>query len=118
MDKILLRTNLSTHGHLDRLDWQENRQVRIAGWIFREDVALKYIDLALDGQPWLFSVPLRERSDVLAVYKPLVGDRPHVAWSGFDVMAPPPDGVSARSPTVITITPHAEDGSTLDSFVT
>lgn len=107
-----------THGHLDRFDWQENRQVRIAGWIFREDVALEYIDLALNGQPWLFSVPLRERCDMVAAFRPLFGERPHLAWSGFDVVAPPPENVSARSPAVVTITPHAQGGSTLESFVT
>ena len=118
MDKTPLRPKPSTHGHLDRLDWQEDCQVRIAGWIFCEDVALEHIDVALGGQPWLFSVPLRERSDVIAAYRPLIGDRPHLAWSGFDVMAPPPEGVSARSPAVVTVTPHGEDGSTQDSFVT
>src|SRR6476620_9194761 len=118
MDKIPFRPKPSTHGHLDRLDWQENRQLRIVGWIFCEDVALEHIDVALDRQPWLFSVPLRERADVIAAYRLLIGDRAHLAWGGFDVTAPPPEGVTCCSPVVVTVTPHAEDGSTQDSFVT
>jgi hypothetical protein len=41
-----------------------------------------------------------------------------MACCGFDVVAPPPKGVSARSPVVIAVTPYAEDGSSQDCFVT
>jgi hypothetical protein len=54
VDKILFRPKPSMHSHLDRLDWQEDSQVRVGGWIFFEHVALKYIDVALDGQPLAF----------------------------------------------------------------
>src|SRR5437763_16747765 len=110
MDKTPLLTKPLTHGHLDHLDRQANGQVRIAGWIFREDVPLKCVDVALDGQPWLFSIPLQERSDVMAAYRQFLGDRPHLAWSGFDVIAPPPEGINVRCPAVVTLTPWTEDG--------
>lgn len=106
------------HGYLDLLEPRPHNQVRIAGWIFREDIALESVDIALDGHPWVSSLRLHERPDVRAAYQKIMGDRPHLAWSGFDVVAPIPANIHARSPMVVSLTPYRKDGTQIDSFVT
>lgn len=106
-----------SHACIDLLEWREN-EARIRGWIFHPDVALECVDIGLAVRPWLSSVPLRERPDVMVHYTPTLGHRPHLAQSGFDVTGPIPSGIVTPSQVTISLLPHREDGSALDPFIT
>ncbi len=118
MPNMKMRICSATHAFIDALEWLDHGEVRLRGWIFREDSALASVDIALDDQLWIAGCRLQLRPDVLVAYTPILGRRLHLERSGFDVTAPLPPGFSIRPRTVITLTPSQEDGSQMDSFVT
>ncbi len=105
--------------HLDGFVVLEEGRAQLSGWIFREDVQIKCLDIYLDGKPWVSSIRLRERPDVRAAYPAVARDSSvDPGWSGFDVTAPLPETRRANSSPIICLTPLLADGTRLASVHT
>ncbi len=105
-------------GHLDVFEDAGNGQAHVAGWVFREDVRLERVDLAIGGTPWISSVAVHARPDVERAFEPTLGRSEHIVWSGFAATAalPPCHGVSSTE--IITVSPYAGSGTRLDEWQT
>ncbi len=103
-------------GHIDLFQACESEKALLAGWIFREDLAIQTVDISLGGQPWLQAVPLFDRPDVEAAYASLLGPCPQATHSGFSVTAQLPRGVTAGSEILIGITPYTPTGTRLNTL--
>lgn len=105
-----------TRGHIDLLKPYDEGRVQLCGWIFREDTPIDKIDITLAGKPWASAIPLHERPEVKTAFESVIGARPHISRSGFDVTAPLPERVEAVPNTIVEITPYTSDGLRLDPW--
>ena len=96
----------------------ENRSAHLRGWIFHEDSAIARINVRLQGAAWINQIELRDRRDIRDAYEPLIGLRPHVGRSGFEITAPPPVAVREPANTLVEIIPYTSQGRRLDSLLT
>jgi SAM-dependent methyltransferase len=104
-------------GHIDVFQPYEAHKTFLAGWIFREDIAIDTVDVSLDNQTWVQSLALFDRPDVQAAYEPHLGSCAHALHSGFSVRAELPTGVKATSNVLIGITPYTHAGLKLDTLI-
>lgn len=109
-------TSFLTRGHIDVFQRGDQGQAWLCGWIFREDILIERIDVALQEKPWISSFSLGERLDVKAAYEPIIGACPHAANSGFDITAPLPADVEPGSSVLISVTPYTADSRRLDTL--
>jgi SAM-dependent methyltransferase len=116
----MFRTLISPllQGHIDLFQPLEDGQAQLRGWIFREDTAINRVDIRLHGKAWMEGIQLGNRPDVKDAYEPLIGSRPHLSRSGFDVTALLPEGFETAANTIIEITPYTPTGRRLDPLLT
>ena len=106
------------HGHLDVFQNAGSEQAHVAGWVFREDVRLGHVDLAIAGKPWVSDVAVHARPDVERAFELTLGRSEHIVWSGFAVTAALPPGHDVSSTEIITVSPYAVSGTQLDKWRT
>ncbi len=105
-------------GHLDVFEDAGKGQAHLAGWVFREDVHVGHVDLAIAGTPWVSRVAVHARPDVERAFEPTLGRSEHIVWSGFAATAPLPSCHEVSSTQIITVSPYAVSGAQLDEWRT